>query len=132
MLRVGRETEDTGAPNSKWQLLLMTYGRAQLRPCLTCNPQSHKLRLFVPASLPLHARSFIKSKLKREADEVVIIRDGRQLTLAEVFDSLSLTAYDLSIDTLVRRELGLFACRVGYTAGDAQSTTCDAGLRSDA
>jgi AMP deaminase len=30
----------------------------------------------------------------------VIIRDGAELTLAEVFESLHLTAYDLSIDTL--------------------------------
>jgi AMP deaminase len=31
---------------------------------------------------------------------VVIFRDGRELTLAQVFESLRLTAYDLSIDTL--------------------------------
>lgn len=31
---------------------------------------------------------------------MVIFRDGKHLTLAEVFDSLGLTAYDLSIDTL--------------------------------
>jgi AMP deaminase len=31
---------------------------------------------------------------------VVIFRDGRHLTLEEVFQSLKLTAYDLSIDTL--------------------------------
>ena len=30
----------------------------------------------------------------------VIIRDGKTLTLAQVFESLNLTAYDLSIDTL--------------------------------
>lgn len=32
--------------------------------------------------------------------EVVIYRDGKHLTLRQVFESLSLTAYDLSIDTL--------------------------------
>jgi len=32
--------------------------------------------------------------------DVVIFRDGRELTLSEVFQSLNLTAYDLSIDTL--------------------------------
>lgn len=32
--------------------------------------------------------------------EVVIFRDGHELTLEEVFQSLNLTAYDLSIDTL--------------------------------
>lgn len=30
----------------------------------------------------------------------MIHRDGKDLTLQEVFDSLNLTAYDLSIDTL--------------------------------
>jgi len=30
----------------------------------------------------------------------VLFRDGKNLTLAEVFASLNLTAYDLSIDTL--------------------------------
>lgn len=32
--------------------------------------------------------------------EIVIHRDGKELTLQEVFESLNLTAYDLSIDTL--------------------------------
>lgn len=32
--------------------------------------------------------------------EVVIFRDGKHLTLRQVFESLNLTAYDLSIDTL--------------------------------
>ena len=32
--------------------------------------------------------------------DVVIFRDGAELTLEQVFQSLKLTAYDLSIDTL--------------------------------
>ena len=32
--------------------------------------------------------------------QVVIYRDGKHLTLLEVFESLGLTAYDLSTDTL--------------------------------
>ncbi|RMZ83439.1 hypothetical protein DV737_g1531, partial [Chaetothyriales sp. CBS 132003] len=47
-----------------------------------------------------HLLRFIKSKMKKCPDEVVIDRDGKQLTLREVFDSINLTAYDLSIDTL--------------------------------
>lgn len=64
-----------------------------------------------------HLLRFIKSKLKRRPDvgfrclcdtgkvltveqEIVIHRDGKDLTLQEVFESLNLTAYDLSIDTL--------------------------------
>ncbi|KZO96504.1 AMP deaminase [Calocera viscosa TUFC12733] len=47
-----------------------------------------------------HLLRFIKSKMKRTPNDVVIFRDGRELTLAQVFESLHLTAYDLSIDTL--------------------------------
>jgi AMP deaminase len=47
-----------------------------------------------------HLLRFIKSKLKKCPDDVCIYREGKYLTLAEVFSSLNLTAYDLSIDTL--------------------------------
>lgn len=47
-----------------------------------------------------HLLRFIKSKMKKSPDEVVLFRDGKRLTLKEVFESISLTAYDLSIDTL--------------------------------
>lgn len=47
-----------------------------------------------------HLLRFIKAKLKKSPDDVVIYRDNRHLTLKEVFESLNLTAYDLSIDTL--------------------------------
>jgi AMP deaminase len=47
-----------------------------------------------------HLLRFIKSKMKRSPDEVVLFRDGKHLTLKEVFESINLTAYDLSIDTL--------------------------------
>ncbi|GAA99179.1 hypothetical protein E5Q_05871 [Mixia osmundae IAM 14324] len=47
-----------------------------------------------------HLLRFIKSKMKHSPDDVVIFRDGKELTLTQVFQSLNLTAYDLSIDTL--------------------------------
>jgi AMP deaminase len=47
-----------------------------------------------------HLLRFIKSKLKKCPNDVVIYRDKKYLTLQQVFDSLHLTAYDLSIDTL--------------------------------
>ncbi|KAF9465293.1 hypothetical protein BDZ94DRAFT_1254187 [Collybia nuda] len=47
-----------------------------------------------------HLLRFIKSKMKRSPKDVVIFRDGAELTLEQVFQSLKLTAYDLSIDTL--------------------------------
>lgn len=47
-----------------------------------------------------HLLRFIKSKMKKSPHEVVICRDGKLLTLARVFETLGLTAYDLNIDTL--------------------------------
>ncbi|MBA0607303.1 hypothetical protein Godav_019631, partial [Gossypium davidsonii] len=47
-----------------------------------------------------HLLSFIKSKLRKEPDEVVIFRDGKYMTLKEVFESLDLTGYDLNVDLL--------------------------------
>lgn len=47
-----------------------------------------------------HLLRFIKHKLKHCSDEKVIFRDGKVLTLDEVFKSLQLSGYDLSIDTL--------------------------------
>lgn len=47
-----------------------------------------------------HLLRFIKSKMKKHPDELVLRRDGKFLTLKEVFESINLTAYDLSIDTL--------------------------------
>ena len=45
-----------------------------------------------------HLLRFIKSRLKKNGEDVVIFRDGKYLTLSEVFQSLNLSAYDLSID----------------------------------
>ncbi|KAI9761965.1 MAG: protein phosphatase 2A regulatory subunit cdc55 [Chaenotheca gracillima] len=47
-----------------------------------------------------HLLRFIKSKMKKCPEEIVLFRDGKHLTLKEVFESINLTAYDLSIDTL--------------------------------
>lgn len=47
-----------------------------------------------------HLLRFIKSKLRKEPDEVVIFRDGKWMTLKEVFESLHMTGYDLNVDTL--------------------------------
>lgn len=47
-----------------------------------------------------HLLRFIKSKMKKFPDEMVMFRDNRHMTLKQVFESINLTAYDLSIDTL--------------------------------
>ncbi|KAL8995785.1 MAG: hypothetical protein Q9169_004543 [Polycauliona sp. 2 TL-2023] len=47
-----------------------------------------------------HLLRFIKSKLKHAAGDKVMFREGKEMSLQDVFDSLEMTAYDLSIDTL--------------------------------
>lgn len=47
-----------------------------------------------------HLLRFIKYKMKTSPEDTVIFRDNKLLTLSEVFESLKLSAYDLSIDTL--------------------------------
>lgn len=47
-----------------------------------------------------HLLRFIKAKLKKCGNDPVIHRDGTTLTLAQVFESLNVTAYDLNIDML--------------------------------
>jgi AMP deaminase len=38
-----------------------------------------------------HLLRFIKNKVKKSPNDVVIFRDGKHLTLAEVFESLKIT-----------------------------------------
>ncbi|KAL7027009.1 hypothetical protein ACKWTF_005262 [Chironomus riparius] len=48
-----------------------------------------------------HLLRFIKKTLKTNADEVVTVtRSGQQMTLQEVFKSMNLTTYDLTVDML--------------------------------
>uniref|UniRef100_A0A6I8P4N2 AMP deaminase n=3 Tax=Ornithorhynchus anatinus TaxID=9258 RepID=A0A6I8P4N2_ORNAN len=47
-----------------------------------------------------HLLRFIKRAMKRHLDEIVHVEQGREQTLREVFESMNLTAYDLSVDTL--------------------------------
>jgi AMP deaminase len=61
-----------------------------------------------------HLLRFIKSKMKKSPDEVVLFRDGKHLTLKEVFESINLTAYDLSIDTLDMHVSSTFAVCKSY------------------
>ena len=58
-----------------------------------------------------HLLRFIKSKMKKSPDEVVMFRDNKELTLKEVFESINLTAYDLSIDTLDMHVCWILRCR---------------------
>lgn len=48
-----------------------------------------------------HLLRFIKKTLKQNADEVVTVTKSGQMTLAEVFKSMNLTTYDLTVDMLV-------------------------------
>ncbi|EGD74499.1 Ampd2 protein [Salpingoeca rosetta] len=85
MLNSTRElTEQKSVPHRDFYNIRKVDTHVHLSACMN---QKHLLR-------------FIKSKLKKCPDETVIHRDGKDLTLQQVFDSLNLTSYDLSIDTL--------------------------------
>ena len=47
-----------------------------------------------------HLLRFIKRKLKQHSKDQVIFRDGKVLTLEEVFESLNIKAHELNIDAL--------------------------------
>ncbi|CAH1982249.1 unnamed protein product [Acanthoscelides obtectus] len=47
-----------------------------------------------------HLLRFIKKTLKNNADEVVTVTNGVPMTLKEVFQSMNLTTYDLTVDML--------------------------------
>ncbi|KAL0269601.1 UNVERIFIED_CONTAM: hypothetical protein PYX00_007276 [Menopon gallinae] len=47
-----------------------------------------------------HLLRFIKKTLKHSADEVVTVTKGEKMTLRQVFESMNLTAYDLTVDML--------------------------------
>ncbi|XP_055633394.1 AMP deaminase 2 isoform X3 [Toxorhynchites rutilus septentrionalis] len=47
-----------------------------------------------------HLLRFIKKTLKKCADEVVTVTKGQPMTLAQVFQSMNLTTYDLTVDML--------------------------------
>ncbi|XP_021695155.1 AMP deaminase 2 isoform X3 [Aedes aegypti] len=47
-----------------------------------------------------HLLRFIKKTLKNYADEVVTVTKGQQMTLSQVFQSMNLTTYDLTVDML--------------------------------
>lgn len=48
-----------------------------------------------------HLLRFIKKTLKNHADEIVTCsKNGETMTLREVFQSMNLTTYDLSVDML--------------------------------
>ena len=47
-----------------------------------------------------HLLRFIKRAMKKYPQEIVHVEHGRGQTLKDVFETMNLTAYDLSVDTL--------------------------------
>lgn len=47
-----------------------------------------------------HLLRFIKRTMKKKHNAIVYVRNGKPMTLAEVFEAMNLTAYDLSVDVL--------------------------------
>ncbi|RCH79533.1 AMP deaminase, partial [Rhizopus stolonifer] len=93
--------------DSKWQMYILLNEFQELADS-KCTPHRdfynvRKVDTHVHHSSSMnqkHLLRFIKSKMKKNPDDVVIYRDSHHLTLKGVFESLGLTAYDLSIDTL--------------------------------
>lgn len=60
-----------------------------------------------------HLLRFIKKTLKNHADEVVTSsKNGETMTLREVFQSMNLTTYDLSVDMLDVHAVSIFSSDV--------------------
>ena len=92
---------------SRFQLYLLLNETQELQECKRVPHRDfynvRKVDTHVHHSACMNAKHllrFIKSKLKRRPNDTVIFRDNMHLTLKQVFESLHLTAYDLSIDTL--------------------------------
>lgn len=47
-----------------------------------------------------HLLTFIQKTYNHDADRVVLEKAGRKMTLQEVFDSLEMDPYDLTVDSL--------------------------------
>ncbi|KAJ1860644.1 AMP deaminase [Coemansia sp. RSA 2703] len=93
--------------DSRWQLYLLLNEREEtMQSKMVPHRDLYNVRKvdghvhLASAMNQKHLLRFIKYKLKTEPDKSVIVRDGQTLTLRQVFESLNLTAYDLSIDTL--------------------------------
>lgn len=59
-----------------------------------------------------HLLRFIKRAMKKYPEEIVHVERGHGQTLKDVFESMNLTAFDLSVDTLdmhaVRNGSGIY------------------------
>ena len=47
-----------------------------------------------------HLLRFIKKTVKTNSEELVCVKQGKAMTLKEVFESLGLTPYELNVDML--------------------------------
>uniref|UniRef100_A0AC34QH07 AMP deaminase n=1 Tax=Panagrolaimus sp. JU765 TaxID=591449 RepID=A0AC34QH07_9BILA len=47
-----------------------------------------------------HLLRFIKKKIKTDGDQVVLVENGQNVTMRELFDKIGIDAYDLSVDML--------------------------------
>ena len=72
-----------------------------------CNVSSHLPVLQVDTHIHAsscmnqkHLLRFIKRAMKKYPKEIVHVERGKGQTLMEVFESMNLTAFDLSVDTL--------------------------------
>lgn len=60
-----------------------------------------------------HLLRFIKRAMKKYPGEIVHVEHGRGQTLKDVFESMNLTAFDLSVDTLDMHAVRMAAAAAG-------------------
>jgi AMP deaminase len=93
--------------DSKWQTYILLNEFQELADCSRVPHRDfynvRKVDTHIHHSCSMnqkHLLRFIKHKLKTCPDDPVLFRDNQLFTLKGVFESLDLTAYDLSINTL--------------------------------
>lgn len=82
---------------------------AHVKHCINTSTTMPDVSLLSQVDTHIHASScmnqkhllrFIKRAMKKYPKEIVHVEKGREQTLMEVFESMNLTAFDLSVDTL--------------------------------
>lgn len=62
-----------------------------------------------------HLLKFIKTTYQTEADRVVLEKGSQKVTLKQVFSSLSMDPYDLTVDSLDVHAVGTHSNTLGNT-----------------
>jgi len=103
-----RKTGNGWFKGSRWiQVIILASSAPRLLQCQKSRYSCSPFVVYEPETSPslyqVKTKALFGGDFEEGNDwwqEVVILRDGKHLTLRQVFESLNLTPYDLSIDTL--------------------------------